>query len=471
MAKFMTEDFLLHSKAAKTLYHTYARDLPIVDYHCHVNPRDIAENVSFENISQVWLGGDHYKWRLLRAQGFAEGQITGLRGKDDWQLFQNYAACMPKAIGNPLYHWTHLELQRYFGIDKVLDEETAEEIYSACNQRLQQPDMCVRGILDQSRVQLLCTTDDPVDDLRWHAQIQQDQNRKVKVLPTFRPDLALQIQGNGFCAYLEKLGQAAGVEIHSFKDLCNALRQRIAFFDSMGCKASDHGLARGVFQPGNEADADRILQKARTGEKVDPVQAELYQSLLLQKLAQFYTQHNWVMQIHFGCHRNASGTQFDTLGPDMGFDCILADSRPEKLGPLLDSMERAKALPKTILYSLNPADGPVLVSLSGSFLANAEIPCKVQVGSAWWFNDTKVGMEKQLSDFANGSLLGHFVGMLTDSRSFLSYPRHEYFRRILCNYLGNLVEQGEYPEDYQALGTLVQDICYHNTCRFFGFDL
>ena len=470
MEKFMSENFLLTNPVAQTLYHKYAENMPIIDYHCHVNPQDIAGDRRYDSISEVWLWGDHYKWRLMRAEGFMEEEITALRGKDDQKLFENFAACMPKAIGNPLFHWAHLELKRYFGIQKILNKNSAAEIYAECNQKLQAPKMSVRGLIEQSNVKLLCTTDDPVDTLEWHESIRKDPSCKVKVLPAFRPDKALGIGAEGFCEYVKKLGMVAKMEIQSFSDLCKALLLRIDFFNIMGCKASDHGLEKAIFQPADFSIIESIFKKALQGQPVNSLEIAQYQTVLLQQLAKEYTRLGWVMQIHFGCMRNSNSKQMARMGPDGGFDCMNGDGRSEFIAPLLDSMDVKGQLPKTVLYSLNPSDGEVLTTIAGSFHADAGIPGKVQVGSAWWFNDTKSGMEKQLTDFANGSLLGNFIGMLTDSRSFLSYTRHEYFRRILCNFLGTLVYQGEYPEDYSLLGPMVQDICFNNTCKFFGFD-
>ena len=467
---FMNEDFLLKNSAAKKLYHEYAAKMPIIDYHCHINPADIAGDKRYNNISEVWLGGDHYKWRLIRAGGVPESGVTGAREADPYLLFQNFAAILPKAAGNPVYHWTYLELKRYFGVEKQLNADTADEIYAHCNQKLSEPHMSVRGLIEQSNVRLICTTDDPLDDLRCHKQIASDPAVKVKVLPAFRPDKAMNLDAPGFADYIAKLSKISGVKITGFASLCAALDTRLDYFNEMGCRASDHALTGCVYEAASEADLDEILRAALAGEH-SPLAADKYRSAVLEYLGRRYCKLGWVMQIHFGCMRNLNSNMYEALGPDTGFDAMNGQGAPQNLARFLDALNKTNELPKMVLYSLNPADSEIIASIAGCFMANAQCPGKIQLGAAWWFNDTKSGMEKQLLDYANSTLLGNFVGMLTDSRSFLSYTRHEYFRRILCDFLGRLVEDGEYPDDFDTLGQMVEDICYNNTARFFGFDV
>ncbi len=468
---FMSEDFLLKSGAAKKLYHEYAEKMPIIDYHCHINPADIAEDKRYGSISEIWLGGDHYKWRLIRAGGVPESGVTGAREADPFLLFKNFASILPKAIGNPVYHWTYLELKRYFGIEKQLNADTAEEIYAACNKKLAEPNMSVRGLIDRSNVRLICTTDDPIDDLRYHKQIASDPTCKVKVLPAFRPDKAMNLSAPGFPAYIAKLAETSGVMITGFASLCAALDKRIDYFHAMGCRASDHALASCAFEAASGAELDAILMAALEGGETSGLAEDKYRSAVLLYLGRRYSALNWVMQIHFGCMRNLNSGMFEAIGPDTGFDAMNGQGAPQNLAYLFDALDKTGELPKMVLYSLNPADSEIIASVAGCFMANANCPGKIQLGAAWWLNDTKSGMEKQLLDYANSTLLGNFVGMLTDSRSFLSYTRHEYFRRILCNFLGQLAEDGEYPADFDTLGKIVEDICYNNTVRFFGFDV
>ncbi len=467
MKAFMDQDFLLTTPTARTLYHEYAAKMPIVDYHCHVNPAEIAEDRQFDNITQAWLGGDHYKWRAMRSNGAPEAVVTG--NASDREKFDAWAEVLPRAIGNPLYHWTHLELKRYFDVDTPLSPATADEIWEACNKRIREPDMTVRGIIKRSNVTVVCTTDDPADDLRYHQQIKADPTCTVKVYPAFRPDRALAIEKPDFADYMTKLGEAAGLTIDSFESLSEALRRRIDFFAENGCKASDHGLGKIVCIPTTPEEADRILKKRLAGETLTEAEEHGFRTALLVMLAAEYVKHNIVMQIHFGVIRNNNSRKFQELGPDTGFDTIAPFGCAEGLISLLDQMESRNILPKTVLYSLSPCDSELIGSVIGAFQGEG-IGCKVQLGAGWWFNDTKTGMIKQLTDYGNLSVLGNFIGMLTDSRSFLSYTRHEYFRRILCELIGGWVENGEYPADMEYLGKLVQDISYNNTMKYFGFE-
>lgn len=471
MTPFMSEDFLLKTDTAKRLYHDHAKKMPIIDYHCHVNPADIALDKRYDSVTEVWLGGDHYKWRLIRANGVPESEVLGARETDPFLLFKHFAAMLPKAVGNPVYHWTYLEMKRYFGIEKQLSPNTAEEIYDAMNKKLAEPDMSVRGLIDQSNVKLICTTDDPIDDLCYHKQIAGDKTCKVKVVPAFRPDKAMNIDLDGFADYIAKLSEVSGVKISDFTSLCAALDARVDFFDSMGCRTSDHGLFSCVYAEATQAELDAALAAALDGRTVTSRQAEQFRTAVLLHLGRRYHNLGWVMQLHFGCMRNNNTRMFKKLGPDTGFDAMNGRGEPYNAAYFLDALDKTNQLPRTVLYSLNPADSEIIASLCNCFAADADCPGKVQLGAAWWFNDTKSGMEKQLLDYSNMMALGNFIGMLTDSRSFLSYTRHEYFRRILCNFLGQLVEDGEYPADFDMLGRIVEDICYNNTARFFGFDL
>lgn len=469
MKPFLDADFLLGCGTAKALYHGFAEDMPIIDYHCHINPQEIADDVCYPNITALWLGGDHYKWRAMRAAGLPERCITG--DADPAEKFLAWANTVPRLIGNPLYHWTHLELQRYFDIDEPLSGRNAMAVYQACNERLRRPDMSVRGIIEKSRVQLICTTDDPADALGTHERIAADSSLAVRVLPAFRPDKALRADKPGFPAYLERLEAVCGKPIGSIGDLRDALLSRIAYFDAHGCRVSDHALDTAIYADATEAELDDILQKGRAGGALSRHEAEAFQTALLLSCARAYKERGWVMQWHFGCIRDNSTRMFRRLGPDTGFDAMNDEGgNAPRLAQMLDLLEREDALPRTILYSLNPADNAVIATVMGCFQTDGDVPGRIQMGSAWWFNDHRCGMERQLEDLMSLGGIASFVGMLTDSRSFLSYTRHEYFRRILCNLFGGLVENGEYPADMETLGAVVQDICYHNALRYFRFD-
>lgn len=471
MKKFLDKDFLLETAAAKKLYHEYAAKMPIIDYHCHIDPRDIAEDRRYESISEVWLGGDHYKWRQMRTCGCSEDEVTGAKDKEPYKIFKAWARTLPRLIGNPLYHWTYLELKNYFGITEALDESSAKSIYERCNKQLAKKSMSVRGIINKSKVKLICTTDDPVDSLQWHEKIAADSSCKVKVLPAFRPDKAFNVDKRGFSEYVKVLEKVAGIKIRKFADLTAALGKRMDYFAAHGCKVSDHGLDAAVYRDATVKELDAILAAARGGKRISEEDGDKFRTATLKYLAGEYAKRGWVMQLHYGCIRNNSTTMMEALGPDTGFDAV-ADTRGAKaLANLLDAFERTGAMPKVILYSLNQNDNEIMGSVAGCFQTNGSFPQRVQIGSAWWFNDHKMGMEKQLTDLANLSSLAGFVGMLTDSRSFLSYARHEYFRRILCNVIGKWVENGEVMADFKALGKMVQDISFNNTNEYFGFGL
>ena len=467
MKAFLDDDFLLTTPTARRLYQV-ARSMPILDYHCHLDPKEIAQDRRFENITQVWLGGDHYKWRLMRANGVDEAYITG--DAPDREKFQKWAETLELAIGNPLYHWSHLELRRYFGYEGVLNGDTAQEVWELCNQKLQEPGMSARNLIANSGVTLVCTTDDPADSLEWHQQLAQDSSFPVKVLPAWRPDAAMGLERTEYLDYLQRLGQAAGVEIRTYADLKEALLSRMAFFDKMGCRASDHALTVAVCQPASEEELERVFQKRLEGEPLTQEELAAFQTGFLRFVAGEYKRLGWVMQLHYGCRRNNNTRMFHKLGRDTGYDAVLQGTPSMEVAAFLDLLASQDALPRMVLYSLNPNDDEGLNSVIGCFQDGTPLG-RIQQGSAWWFNDHKAGMVKQLTAFANGGLLGNFIGMLTDSRSFLSYPRHEYFRRILCELLGAWVENGEYPADWKALEKMVRGVCYNNAVEFFGFPL
>lgn len=460
----INDGFLLKSNTAKRLYEA-AKDMPIIDYHCHIDPREIYENRRFDNITQVWLGGDHYKWRLMRSNGVSEDEITG--DTDDYTKFLRFAEMLPKAIGNPMYHWCHLELKRFFGYDGVLNGDTAREVYDLCNKKLRQDGMTVRAIIEKSNVKMIGTTDDPADDLKWHKLLTEDKSFKTAVCPTFRPDKAVNIDKDGFVDYIKKLSAAAETDIKTVSDVKAALEKRLDYFCSLGCRATDHGLDYVVYEPASEESVNEIFKRALRGERVSQSEADRYKTELMLFLGEKIAEKGIVMQLHYGAQRNTNTVMFNKLGADTGFDCISVKNCGEALTGFLNALNVKGKLPKTIIYSLNPNDNELIDTVLGCF-QGTEAQGKIQHGSAWWFGDTKSGMEAQLKSLANLSLLGNFVGMLTDSRSFLSYTRHEYFRRILCNLLGEWVENGEYPDDKITLEAIVKDISYNNAKKYFN---
>ena len=468
MKQFMDKDFLLSTPTAQHLFHDYADQMPIVDYHCHINPKEIAEDRKFENITQVWLGGDHYKWRFMRSCGVDERFITG--NASDKEKFLKWAEVLGKAIGNPLFHWSHLELQKYFGYHGVLNKNTAEEVWELCNKRLAQPDMTVRNIIKQSNVTLICTTDDPVDSLEWHKKIAEDASFDVKVLPAWRPDKAMNIEKPTYLEYLDQLSTVSGIKVSSFSDLCKALSNRMDFFASMGCCVSDHALEYVMYAPASAEEIESIFAKRLAGNDVTKEEELKFKTAFMVNVGKEYTKRNWVMQLHYGCKRDNNTPMFNKLGPDTGYDCINNYAPSSEMADFLNALNQSDELPKTIIYSLNPNDNQAIGTILGCFQDSTAV-AKIQQGSAWWFNDHKTGMQDQMISLANLGNLSGFVGMLTDSRSFLSYTRHDYFRRILCNLIGNWVENGEFPADYETLGEIVKGICYNNAVNYFGFDL
>lgn len=470
---FMNEDFILKNEYAKVLYHKYAEKLPIIDYHCHINPQEIFEDRKFENITQIWLGGDHYKWRLLRANGVEEEYVTG--GASDHDKFIKFAETLERCIGNPVHQWSHLELKRYFGYNGPLNSKTAEEVWELCNNKIKkEPDkMSARGLIKASNVEVICTTDDPVDSLYWHEKIAEDKSFTVKVLPAWRPDKAVNIEKPEYKSYIELLGKTARVEIKDFDSLKEALKIRIKYFADHGCCIADHGLTDIPYKCSyTNTEISETIKAALSGQTVSEEECNKYKLAVQVFLAGEYTVNNWVMQLHYGCKRNNNTRMFSRIGVDTGYDAILGSDNGANLADFLDACdlngEFASGLPKTILYSLNPNDNAVIETIMGCF-QQAPALSKIQHGSAWWFNDNKSGMEAHLKSLANEGVLGNFVGMLTDSRSFLSYTRHEYFRRIMCNVLAEYVENGEYAWDEEILGGIAADLSYYNAKRYFNF--
>ena len=468
MKQFMDKDFLLSTDMAKTLYHDYAAQVPVLDYHCHINPQEIAENRKFENITQVWLGGDHYKWRQMRSNKEKKKYITG--DASDREKFQKWAETMPKLIGNPLYHWSHLELKTYFGYEGYLNGDTAEEVWNLCNEKLQQDSMTVRNIIKQSNVTLICTTDDPIDSLEWHKKIAEDDSFDVQVLPAWRPDKAMNIEKPDFADYIGKLSAASGVKVTDLASLKEALKNRMAFFAANGCSVSDHGLEYVMYLPADDAEVDAIFKKALAGQTLTKEEQTKYKTAFMLFVAKEYNRLNWVMQLHYGCKRDNNAFMYNKLGADTGFDCINDYAPSAQMADFLNALSGNNEIPKTIIYSLNPNDNASIGTIIGCFQGQG-VAGRIQQGSAWWFNDHKTGMTDQMISLANLGCLGNFIGMLTDSRSFLSYTRHEYFRRIMCQLIGGWVENGEYPADMKSLKEIVEGISYYNAVRYFGFKL
>jgi glucuronate isomerase len=467
MKKFMDENFLLSNDTAVALYHDYAKEMPIIDYHCHLNPAEIVENKRFTTITEVWLYGDHYKWRAMRSNGIDEKYITG--DASDYEKFMAWAKTLPMTIGNPLYHWTHLELQRFFGIYDVLNEKTAPQIWEKVNALLNGEGFTVRDLVTKSNVKLICTTDDPTDTLEHHIKIKELKDFDVKVYPAFRPDKGVEINRDGFSSWVKKLEKVNGKKIDSYEAFIDALRARIQFFHSVGCRVSDHGLDYVPYVESSKKDLEHIFAKAIKGEIVSLEEEQKYKTAILKFFGKKYAELGWTMQLHLNAMRNNNSRMFKVLGADTGFDSINGYSIANGLSRFLDSLDSKGSLPKTIIYSLNANDNDVIGTMLGNFQGG--IPGKIQFGSAWWFNDHKEGMIEQMKSLANLGLLSRFVGMLTDSRSFLSYTRHEYFRRILCNLIGEWVENGEFPADMELLETIVKGVCFNNAKEYFGLEL
>lgn len=467
MKKFIGDDYLISNDVGLALWHN-AASLPIVDYHCHISPREIYEDRRFDSMADLWLGGDHYKWRLMRAAGVGEEFITG--GAPGREKFRRFAEVLPLAAGNPLYAWCHLELRRYFDYTGTLGADTADRVWDICEDRLKNdPALTPRGLIKKSGVVMIGTTDDPACGLEWHERLAADGSFGTRVCPTFRPDPALEPAKPGFAAYISRLGEAAGVEITSTAELLRALAARMDAFGRAGCRAADHGMWRPVCRAATESEIADIFRRAMAGETPDAVAVEKYQTYLLAFCAAEYARRGWVMQIHFSCVRNPNSRAMRALGPDTGFDSIGRADAAADAYRLFDMLESADALPRTVLYSLDPTDNAWLDTLAGAFQSPG-VPGKIQHGSAWWFNDHEDGIREQLAGVAAHGVLGTFIGMLTDSRSFLSYARHEYLRRILCDMLGGMVESGRYPDDRDALMRIVRGVCYENALKYFGLE-
>jgi glucuronate isomerase len=463
---FLDENFLLKGKFAQTLYHGYAKDLPIIDYHCHLSPKDLAENRQFENITQVWLAGDHYKWRAMRTLGIDEKFITG--NASDKEKFLKWAEAVPFTMRNPLYHWTHLELQRYFGINDLLTQETAEAIYEKTKKLLQKPSYRTLGLLEKMKVETVCSTDDPVDNLEYHIKAKED-GLKPNLFPAFRPDKAYAVENpDAYMDYLEKLGEGSGVAINQYTDLMEALKRRVNFFHEQGGRLSDHGLEQLYYFEQGTFNIEALFSKLKERQQLSPEEINYFKFETLAFLSKLYHAKDWTQQFHVGALRNTNERILGKLGPDTGFDSIGDFSQSAAMARYFNHLDSTDQLAKTILYNLNPSDNEVMATMIGNF-NDGSVKGKVQFGSAWWFLDQKDGMEKQINTLSNMGILSCFVGMLTDSRSFLSFPRHEYFRRILCNLLGEDVENGELPADEKWLGKMVSDICYYNAKEYFQF--
>ena len=468
MKPFMDENFMLQTDTAQQLYHNHAAKMPVIDYHCHLDPSMIAGDRKFDNLGQIWLEGDHYKWRAMRANGVEERFCTGM-DTTDWEKFEKWAETMPYTMRNPLYHWTHLELRRVFGVDKILSPATAAEIFAECTEKLRTPKYSARGLMRMFSVEVVCTTDDPVDSLEHHIALQKE-GFEVKVLPTWRPDKAMAVENPvTYRAYIEKLAEVSGVNIEKYSDLMDALQKRHDFFAQTGCKLSDHGIEEFYAEDFTLVEIEKIFNKVYTGKTLNREEIIKFKSAMLLEGAKMDHAKGWTQQFHFGCIRNNNSRLFNMLGADAGFDSIGDFTLAKNLSKFLNSLDADNRLAKTILYNLNSRDNDMIAAMIGNF-QDGSIAGKMQFGSGWWFLDQKLGMEAQINSLSSLGLLSRFVGMLTDSRSFLSYPRHEYFRRILCNLIGNDVENGELPaSELPFIGQLVENVCYYNARDFFNF--
>ncbi|MCH4147407.1 MAG: glucuronate isomerase [Prevotella sp.] len=465
MKQFMDKDFLLETDTAKHLYHNHAAKMPIIDYHCHLDPRMVAEDHQFKNITELWLGGDHYKWRAERTNGVEERFITG--EASDWEKFEKWAETVPYTFRNPLYHWTHLELRTAFGIEKLLSPKTAREIYEECNEKLKLPEFSARGLMRKYHVECVCTTDDPIDSLQWH-KLTRESDFEIKMLPAWRPDKAMNIEKKGFNDYIHKLGEAADIEIITFKDMIEALKARHQYFTENGCKLSDHGIDQFYDDAYTDSQIETIFSKAMRGMQLSDLEIRQYKNCFLTLNAEMDAEADWTQQYHYGPLRDNNTMMYDKIGPDTGFDSIGECNTARAMSHFLNRLNSEGKLARTIIYTLNPCANEMVASMIGNF-QDGSVPGKMQFGAGWWFNDQLDGMTRQLNALSNLGLLSRFVGMLTDSRSFLSYPRHEYFRRLLCNLLGNDVEKGMLPDDRETLSRMVEDISYNNAHRYFKF--
>jgi glucuronate isomerase len=467
MKMFLDENFLLHTKTAQLLYHGYAKNMPIIDYHCHLPPKEIAEDRQFENLTQVWLYGDHYKWRAMRANGVDENYCTG--NKSDYEKFEQWAATVPYTVRNPLYHWTHLELQRYFDVHELLNKKSAKKIYETCSAQLQTKDYSVRNLLRRMNVSTVCTTDDPIDNLEYHLRLKQD-GFEIPVLPAFRPDNAMDVDDPiVFNTYTKKLEAASGISISSLNDYLSALENRHGYFAAAGCSVSDHGLEEMYAEVYTGSEVKGIFNKLQSGKSLDEIERRKFKSAMLLQLAEWDWQKGWVQQYHLGALRNNNSRRTKQLGINTGWDSIGDFPQAKALAAFLNRLDKENKLAKTILYNLNPADNELFATMAGNF-NDGSVAGKIQFGAAWWFLDQKEGITKQINTLSNMGLLSRFIGMLTDSRSFLSFPRHEYFRRVLCNLFGGEIENGELPDDLEWTGSVIKDICFNNAREYFNFQ-
>lgn len=467
MKPFIHEDFLLQSETAKHLYHNFAKSLPIIDYHCHLDPKMVAEDHQFSSITELWLGGDHYKWRALRANGVAEKYITG--DASDWEKFQKWAETIPYAMRNPLYHWTHLELKTCFGIDKVLNPDTAKEIFDECNAKLQLPEYSAKNLMRRYKVEVVCTTDDPIDSLEYHKQI-KESGFEIKVLPTWRPDKAMAVESAAaFKTYIDTLSNVSGIRINSFKEIIDALLIRHKYFEELGCRLSDHGMEEFYAEDYTEAEIEAIFSKVYGGTELNEAEIKKFKSAMLVEFGKMDADTGWTQQFHYGVIRNNNTKMFKAIGPDTGFDSISQVITAKNMVKYFDTLNSMDKLTKTIIYNLNPSDNTMLATMIGNF-QDGSVPGKMQFGAGWWFLDQKDGMEQQMNALSLQGLLSRFVGMLTDSRSFVSYARHEYFRRIMCNLIATDVEKGEIPaSEMSRIEQMVADISYYNAKNYFNF--
>jgi len=463
---FMGEDFLLQTKTAELLYNEYAKQMPIIDYHCHLSPQQIAEDIKFENLTQAWLYGDHYKWRAMRTSGVDESYCTG--DKPDYEKFEKWAATVPYTMRNPLYHWTHLELKRYFGINELLDPTTAKSVYENASAQIQTDSFSIRNLIRKMNVKVICTTDDPIDSLEYHKTL-AESGFEVKIKPAFRPDKAMEVSNAAnFTAYIKKLEAVTNLSVSSFEDYLFSLQNRHDFFASMGCSVSDHGLEEIYVEDFTGQEIEAIFTKVYGGKDLSLIEQRKFKSCMLLHFAEWDWEKGWVQQYHLGALRNNNSRMLSKLGPDTGWDSIGDFSQASALSKFLNKLDSEDKLAKTIIYNLNPADNELMASMIGNF-NDGSVAGKIQFGSGWWFLDQKDGIIKQLNALSNMGLVSRFVGMLTDSRSFLSFPRHEYFRRILCNLFGDEIENGELPNDTKWVGQIIQDICYNNANEYFGW--
>ncbi len=464
MKNFMKEEFCLKNNIAKMLYNNYARELPIVDYHCHLSAKEIYEDRKFDNITQLWLESDHYKWRLMRANGVDENYVTG--NASDWEKFEKWAQTLEKAIGNPLYHWCHMELKTYFDYEGYLCADNAQRVWKYCNEKIKKERFSARKLIQNSNVEVICTTDAPADSLKWHRAIRKDADFNVRVLPTWRPEKAMSVNRSDYVEYLQELAEISRTDINSYESLIQALHERMDFFEANGCTISDHSLEYVMYEPAAKSEIEKLFAKRLSNNLLTDEEVKIFETAFMADMAAEYQKRNWAMQLHYGVLRNVNSSIFQNCGSDAGVDCINNYASAKQFSEFFNHLNEKNQLPKTIVYSLNPNDNAMIETVAGCF-QDASCIGKIQHGSAWWFNDNKKGIEEHLKSIAGLGLFGNFIGMLTDSRSFLSYVRHDYFRRILCNVIGEWVEDGEFPNDMFLLKRIIEDVCYYNANTYF----